>query len=104
MIVELNCSTGGRPMSGYGKFVIDKDSGVAGYQIGYSPSGEKIIIPLRDIKKFRRDMKIGLEKDVKEKSKPLKYKIGEWLLGVEPKDYSEPKRVKIGDKWVTIDN
>ena len=107
MIPDTKCPYGGRPtFQKYGKFVIDKETGIAGYRVGFVPkeyteAGEPIIIPLNHIHEFRASFRMD-EIRTKIKKPPVRVRVGKWLASEPVEAHSELKKVKIDGRWIWI--
>lgn len=112
MIPTFKCPFGGRPTnkSQVGGFCVDRKNGVVGYRIGWIPldaeihPGEPIIVPVHLLDEFRTAFKVevtGLKEATKKE--PIKVRLAKWLMDQPTQTVKEPRKVKVGDQWITIE-
>ena len=107
MIPTLAYPNGGRPNKNYGRIVVDKATSKVGYLVGYVPkgiqveSGEAILIPISEFKKFTKDFCMDIKKDCKKEKTPIRLRVGKWLSRENLDLEYEPKRIQLPDgSWI----
>jgi hypothetical protein len=90
MLLLKSYPYGGKNTRHFGKITVDKETGVAGFRIGFIPRegrvlpGDPIIVPINQVSDFCHDLGVDLAKEIKNKKEPIRVQIAKKLIGNYP--------------------
>jgi hypothetical protein len=90
MVLIKSYPFGGKVTRHFGKIAVDRESGIAGFRIGFIPKdgrvlpGDPIIVPFNQISDFCQDLGIDIAGEIKQKKTPIRVAIAKKLIGDYP--------------------